>query len=292
MGSRWFERGRVLGFAALISSLYSTTAISADAVSSFDEGRLPAVDGLNGKLDFSYLNFDTSASADDVGGGVVIGSLSTPIGEQFGFQVDVGFGNFDGSNAAPDIDTFGIGGHLFTRDPDVGLLGIYGDYVELDFGAVDVSSIQVGVEAEFYLDQVSLEAFVGSNTVEAGANDQTFASLDFTVGYYVNDDFRIEGGVTREFNQTVGSVGFETILPTDDNNLSVYANASFGDDQESVRAGVRVYLGQSTKSLKDRHRQDDPFERLFDFNSLVLEEVLFGIQPITMCGEGSGYSCT
>ena len=289
---RFGHHHRVFGLVALISSLYSTTAISADATSSFDESRFAAVDGLNAKLDLGYLSFDSNLAIGDIEGGVAIGSISLPVGERFGLQVDVGLGRFNGNSTVGDIDSFGVGGHFFTRDPDVGLLGVYGDYVELDIGAVEVESMQLGVEAEVYLGQVSFEAFAGANTVEVGATERTFASLDFTTAYYVNDDFRIEGGVSREFNETLGNIGFEAMLPSPDNNFSVYANASFGDDQESVQAGIRLYFGQSTKSLKDRHRQDDPKERVFNFNGLDLQEFLPATRMPMMCGEGTGYSCT
>ena len=266
-----FSGGRTLGTAALLASLYSTTVLAADP--ELDMNSLPAVSGINGKIDFSYMYLDTGTVAGDISGGVAVGSLTFPVAHRFGLQVDAGFGRFNSSTAAGDIDTAGIGAHFFARDPEMGLIGLYGHYVKADFAGIDLYSYKYGVEAEYYLNQLSFEAFAGAENVRANGNSESYASLDFTAAYYVNDNFRVDAGVSHQFDETLGKVGFEAALPIFSNNTSLYANASFGNDGHGVRAGIKIYLGADDgKSLKDRHRQDDPPERMMNFNGLDLSK--------------------
>lgn len=281
-----------IGMTALIAILHTTTAL-ADNLDQNTAGRLPAVSGVNGKLDFSYLYTDTNTSIGDAHGGMAIGSISTPIGSRIGLQIDAGIGRFNASTAVGDIDSYGVGGHLFTRDPEVGLLGVYGHYLRTDFGPIDLNSYRYGVEAEWYVDQFSLEAFAGADHVDAGAIDKTFASLDFTAAYYVTENVRLDAGVLRQFDSTLGKVGFEAALPMFNSNASLYANASFGGGEKSVRAGLRIYFGGDDKSLIDRHRQDDPKERLINFVGLNLADFVLAAAPtpVMSCGEESMYRC-
>ena len=82
-------------------------------------GGLPAVSAPNGKL---------SAFGGSQDGGIygVTGSYTVPLGFPYGLQVDGMVGS--GKGAA----FYGVGGHLFWRDPAKGLLGLYGSYVSWD----------------------------------------------------------------------------------------------------------------------------------------------------------------
>ncbi|MEP1208230.1 MAG: hypothetical protein ABJM29_08325 [Rhizobiaceae bacterium] len=270
-----YSAGKCMGLAAMIAVLHTTTALATDLALG-DENSLPAVSGVNAKLDFSYLYTDLGGPVDDVHGAAVVGSLSAPLGQRFGWQIDAGLSRNDAGNPVGDIDQYGIAGHVFTRDPSVGLLGVYAHYLNTDFGLVELDSYRYGIEAEWYLNQVSLEGFAGADHVDGGAIDQTYANLDFTAAYYINDNTRIEAGVNLKFDETVATIGFEAILPMFHNNTSIYTNASFGDDATSVRAGLRIYFGEQGKSLIDRHRQDDPKPRLLDLNGLDVCEF---VQP-------------
>ncbi len=53
-----------VGFSALFAALLSSTALATDLIT--EEGTLPAVSGVNGKLDFSYLYIDTGTAAGDL----------------------------------------------------------------------------------------------------------------------------------------------------------------------------------------------------------------------------------
>lgn len=267
------SKSKFVGLTALVALLHSSTVLAADMVEA-SEGQLPAVSGVNGKLDFSYLYSDLDGALGDIHGGAVIGSLSAPIGERYGLQIDAGFSRSDGGGVVGDVDQYGIAAHFFTRDPDKGLLGIYAHYQNTDFGFIDIDNYRYGVEAEWYMHQVSLEGFIGADYVDSGMGDDTFVNLDFTAAYYLNDNVRLEAGVDHQFETTRGKVGFEAILPMFQNNTSVYANASFGEDNTTVRAGLRIYFGEDDKALIDRHRQDDPRTRLLNLNGLCLGDLL------------------
>ncbi len=207
---------------------------------------LPAVSQVNGKL---------SAFGGDQDGTLfgVEGSLSVPLGFAYGLQVDGLVGS--GQGAA----FYGVGGHLFWRDPSRGLIGLYTSYVSWDLshsngtiGGIDVG--KVGVEGEAYL---------GRFSVEAGANYQ-FGTFDGFAGrallaYYPTDNFRIDGGV--RYLEGIGTIGMVDAewRPHETKGLSLYASGSFGDNSYSqVVGGLRYYFGDSGKSLIRRHREDDP----------------------------------
>src|SRR5262249_58830960 len=78
---------------------------------------LPAVDGFNAKID-GYGgggNHISSLYGAD-------GSLSIPLAQQWGLQIDGSVGSLNSSGTSRGA------GHVFWRDPSVGLLGAYGSY--------------------------------------------------------------------------------------------------------------------------------------------------------------------
>ena len=78
---------------------------------------MPAVDGINGKID----GYGGGANhTNGFYGGT--GSLSVPLAQQWGAQFDGGVGSDEG------IGWLGGAGHLFWRDPSIGLLGAFGSY--------------------------------------------------------------------------------------------------------------------------------------------------------------------
>ena len=123
-----------------------------------------------------------------------------PLGFRYGLQVDGMVGS--GKGAA----FYGVGGHLFWRDPAKGLLGLYGSYVSWDasgglpgsIGGADVG--KVGVEGEAYFGRLSLEGLAayqfGTFTGFAGKA---------LLAYYPTDDLRLDGGV--RYLEGPGAIG-------------------------------------------------------------------------------------
>src|SRR5215212_6548147 len=106
--------------------------------SAYANSSRPAVSGVNGKLEAFGGEFDDNSL------GAVAGSITFPLSQRYGLQVDGLAGSWDGDGI------YGIGAHLFWRDPSQGLLGVYADHVRWEgFGGKEVS--RVAVEGELYL---------------------------------------------------------------------------------------------------------------------------------------------
>lgn len=207
---------------------------------------LCAVSGVNGKFDAAGGFVDGKAG--DGGRAHVLGSISMPLSCAWAVQLDAGIGDFDGKTSG------GVAAHVFTRDPSSYLLGVYTQYGAL--GSEDIW--RVGAEASSYLGNISLDALVGVEDTDK-RNTDLFAAL--TLGYYPQDNLRLDIGYYRFLDIDSAGAGFEYLL---DNSLlgspvSLFAVGAVGDrDYATVFGGVRVYFGGPDKSLIRRHREDDP----------------------------------
>lgn len=220
------------------------------------EDSAPAVSDLNGKLAVMGGYSDTDTQNEDLAG-IVAGSLTTPLGHSFGFQADGAIGSDDGDFIS------GVGGHLFWRDPSQALVGAIASFSRKDVsGGNDLEAIRLGAETEIYLDQFTVAARAGEQFGH-NVDDGFFGSVN--VSWYATDDFRLRAGVSNDpiIDTTVDGdleyrPGYEAIP-----GLAYFADTSFGDDSY-VRAaiGVRFYFGDPGKSLKERHRLDDPEDNL------------------------------
>ncbi|MEM7215066.1 MAG: hypothetical protein AAF423_05940 [Pseudomonadota bacterium] len=234
----------------------------------------PAVSEINAKISVGHIAYNFNPIAipllpnpvpNETQDGVFVeASVSVPIGERFGFQLDGVYGDIDGDI---DLGFEGVGGHLFWRDPAWALLGLYAHYKE--YGDI-IQTYQIAGEAEFYLDRWNFEFLAGADFVETEFGDDTFFVGEAVAAYYPTDNLRIAAGVRQSINTTALTVGAEVLFPTGKVAPSIFVDASFDDeDTQSVLSGVRLYLGGSDKSLIRRHREDDPKIRL-DANSAAL----------------------
>jgi hypothetical protein len=234
------SRGTLLATASLMAvAMGSPSVLAADAVRPIGAlAQLPAVSTVNGKVGAF------GGSIDGVAGWGVDGALTVPLGSQWGAQVD-GLAGDGGSSTF-----WGVGGHLFWRNPAQGLLGLYGSWVDWSPYGVEVSKF--GVEGEMYNGPFTLSA----NVVEQGG---TFTGVagQATLSYYVQDNFRMDGSF--RFLQGIGGIG--TIggeWQVSNNGLSLFANGSWGQSGYStVLAGLTFHAGPP-KSLIRREREDDP----------------------------------
>jgi hypothetical protein len=219
--------------------LMSTTALSAD----IDDGCTPAVSGLNGKIEGSggYLEDD------DADGGRFHGvaTLSLPLGCLIGAQIDLAGGDLDGDGF------FGAGGHLFIRDPASYLVGIHGQYIDLDGDDI----FRIGPEFEIYLDQFTISGVLGFEGVDDFDTDDVVGGIE--ASYYITDNFKVGAGYRHYIDLDVGALTME--FQPENFPLSIFADAMAGsDDFVSVSGGFRFYFGGEDKSLIRRHREDDP----------------------------------
>ncbi len=73
----------------------------------------------------------------------------------------------------------------------------------------------------------------------------------------------IDASIQGFSDTRVGQIGIEWQPQTQFEDLSLFAVGGVGsDDLEYAMAGVKFYFGGSDKSLKLRHREDDPVNSL------------------------------
>lgn len=189
--------------------------------------------------------------------------LTAPLGHSWGLQVEGGATDIDGST------TWGAAAHVFTRDPESYLVGLFAAYAsETEF---DMDATRVGAEAELYINQISLllaagYQFGGDNVHETGFGD-------IEVRWYVTDDFALSAGGNFDEANSVGRAGVEwrpgfSALP----GLAFRMDGAFGeDDFQSILGGITYYFGADA-SLQDRHRRQDPASALISLMLSVQNE--------------------
>lgn len=231
---------------------------------------LPAVDGINYKFDV------LGGSLAEEGFGGARGSVSLPLGFQYGLQID-------GTATSYDGDFLGaIGGHLFWRDPTIGLLGIYGSYLHWDkFGGLHTS--RIALEAERYHGPWTFTAILGAESGNSksqfnngfresiGVKSRFYDIVD--IHYYWNENSRVSVGHRYLGGKHALALGTEWSVPIAPRTQgSLFIEGRIGErDYKSVWAGLRAYFGNSDKTLIRRHREDDPVnpepEAVHAFNS-------------------------
>jgi hypothetical protein len=240
----------------------------------------PAVDGINGKID------GLGGSLGNHGIYGARGSISIPLGGQWGTQIDLAAGDFDRR-------FFGsIADHLFWRNPAQGLLGVYVSHTHWSqFGGVHVT--QVAGEGEYYWQRWTLQAIAGVEFGNKASQTTTTTSITpqiginpgipgvrttttFTEGYDVKtrffDQINLKYYLTDNWDAYVGhrylggkhalALGTDYAVPLGGGVMaSAFVEGRVGeDDFHGVWGGLRFYFGASDKPLIARHRQDDPFD--------------------------------
>ena len=270
----------------------SSTAIGLIAASGIQPSAAdePAVSGMNAKI----AAIGGVADMDDVSSqeiGLVIGSVTVPLGHAYGLQIDGLAGDHGGDFVG------GVGGHLFWRDPAVGLLGLTGAYAASDSGSFSSSTVvtvagptttttvtsattsdreivRLGGEGEYYVGSVTLGGNAGYQ-FGRGIEDGFFGIASLR-GYLTDDLALAVSAHYAEGSGTSVSIGAEFQpglggLP----GLAVFADATAGsDDFMQALFGIRYYFG-APKSLIDRHRRDDPTA------NLVQDAIANSIVPVT-----------
>jgi hypothetical protein len=226
---------------------------------------MPAVDGFNAKID-GYGgggNHISSLYGAD-------GSLSIPLAQQWGLQLDGGVGSVNNSGTARGA------GHVFWRDPSVGLVGAYGSYSRWNgnSGAIvprtALNIARAGAEGEYYLGRWTVGGVIGYESVRFNIPavvpgvpafslpDRFFDSV--RASYYVTDNFKLSIGHVYTLGRSALSLGGEYGFALGGGRMaSLFAQGLVGEGGvNGARGGLRIYFGQHDKTLIDRNRQDDP----------------------------------
>jgi hypothetical protein len=223
--------------------------------------QLTAVDGINWKAEA----FGGSFADRSIFGGKA--SLTVPMGGLYGVQVDAAVGRFDSRS-------FGvIGGHLFWRNPTVGLLGIYANHTYWDiFNGAHVT--QVAAEAEYYAGPWTLQGIAGAEfgnnatQVTTSAAGTLVESFDVTtrffdkinLAYYFNPNWKVFIGHRYLGGRNAFAGGTEWGLPLGSGvQASLFVEGRAGEnDFHGIWGGAKFYFGRTDKPLIRRHREDDP----------------------------------
>jgi len=199
----------------------------------------PAVSAVNGKLDLQ------GGASNGTGTALTEGSLSVPLGRNFGLQVDGALGKREPQNVG------GTGGHLFWRDPDLGLMGLVTERIWIG----DRFFNRAGAEGELYESRWTLAGAAGYQN--GLVPHSLYTKLDLRL--YLTEDLMISPGIHQSGGRYLGRGSIEwqagSIGRT---GLALFADAGAGTHGTGfIVAGVRLYFG-AAKSLKRRHREDDP----------------------------------
>lgn len=244
-----------LAVACVLTSASNAVCADRNAVERY--GTLPAVDGINVKIE----TLGGSLASKSVYGST--GSLVVPLGGRYGLQIDGAAGDFDNRFFAAG------GAHLFWRDPSVGLLGIVANYTRWSkFGGLNAT--QIGAEGEYYLDRWSLSGAAGVETGNAvsGIVGTTLQSFDIKtrffdridLSYYVSDDLKLSIGHRYTGGKNALALGLERAFGSSQGLTgTLFAEGRIGEERyEGIWGGLRMYFGADRKPLIQRHRQSDP----------------------------------
>lgn len=212
-------------------------------------------------------NFQAGITAGAVGGysnHMLVVSVTGPLPffPKIGMQRDLAVGMY-----RDDYTSAASGMHIFYREKNLGMFGIYGDwgYVDNEHGG------RVGVELSSYQDRWSVDVLAG---VRFGQHFLTEFTDEVDLSYYFTDNFKASVGHRLTSRGHVGNVGFE--YAASNNGWTVYGEAEIGeDDYDAAWAGVRYAFGSSRgKSLMQRDRE-----------SSVKVRIPRNIASVTQCGD-------
>jgi hypothetical protein len=275
----------IVSIVASLDAMFTPSSRAADAIAPWS-----AVDGINGKLE----SLVGTLGPDNIYG--ARGALSVPLTGQWGTQVDFAGGWLEGLG-------FGsIGDHTFWRNPQLGLLGIYGNYTEwAKFGGAEVG--QVAAEGQLYLSRWTIEGIAGveaGNSVSrttllpgvistTGIDVRTRFTDQANLKYYLTDNWDGYVGHTYLGGQNAFALGTEAAVRFGGGTMgSLFVEAEFSK-YSSVWGGFRFYFGQKDKTLLARHREDDP-PLWYSLQSILNSQ--FTSSSGTGSGSGSGGGVT
>ena len=239
VGNKTFlERLRDHGIARAAAALLGFTATGSVAMAQ-DGATLPAVSAVNGEAGVMVGERDGKSAF------VFEGGTTIPIGDRYGMRLDgtVGLigGEFTGGSAL----------HLFWRDPEQGLLGIAGGYLQT--GNVNGLGVLAG-EGEAYLGDITLAGLLGYQISNLPGANGVVGRVDLE--WYATEDLMFNAGA--ETNPTQAWLvrggleyrpGLEA-LP----GLSLFAEGAFGENNyHRAYVGMRYYFGDAD-TLKETHR--------------------------------------
>ena len=179
------------------------------------------------------------------------GQAATPLGHDFGLQVDGELGGIErGGGGEATI-------HAFRGDPAIGLIGPLVDYQALG----DAGYLRAALEGQFYWKDFTFHGNAGYQWASSGMDitvDSGFVGCGYGA-YYPTESLMLlagGGGGTGQFGgfAQVEWQAFRNTTP----GLSLFAEGMAGTDESAAAfAGVRYHFGAGN-SLEMRHRHELP----------------------------------
>lgn len=187
---------------------------------------------------------------DGDGTGLVEGSVIAPFEGKFGAQFDLTGG------VAGNSRLLGVAGHLYWRDPRVGMVGGTLSHGRR-FGKDDIKIFRAGIDGAYYFNRLTLGAGVAYRVGNVHHHRALFISA---VAYPIDNlALRVGGGFISGDDDIV-RFGIEwQSLPRTVQGLSLFADIVIepGDKQyRSFIVGLRYYFGAGQKTLLRYHREN------------------------------------
>jgi hypothetical protein len=200
---------------------------------------------------------------------MLVGSVATPLPylSSLGFQLDLAIGKYDGVSGT---DTGAAAGHLFWRNPDVGMLGAFADFGNIN----SLHYGRIGVEGAKYHGSWTLNVMFG---MEFGQNVLTRFVDEVDISYHFNENFKASIGHRLTARGHLGNIGFEKQFYARKNIAwSVFGLAEAGEDNfTQAFLGVKASYGsKGAGSLQTRDRSKG-----------VRIRIPRNLASITRCGE-------
>lgn len=236
-----FSRNLVIASALVFGG--AVQSVNAADLGAQDVPAKCAVSQPNGKVELAFGKAENDSMTSDQYHGAL--ALSTPLDCLYGLQIDGLVAQSHGDT------TLAAGVHLFARDPQRYLLGFYGDVST----SKNNDSARLGVEAELYLDRVTLSGAGGWENNISFSDDKFFGAGQLS--FYPNNNINLNVGIAHTSGETFATYGAE--WQPNNSQVSMFAQgATNGDDFNSIHGGIRIHFGAGQKSLIRRHREDDP----------------------------------
>lgn len=181
-------------------------------------------------------------------------NATAPLGQSVSSQVQAAIGT---------DDYYGLAGHLFLRDENIGTLGTFGSYETM----LDEEMLRFGLRGEAYINGATLGGQVGQQS--GSVKDGLLLEGDVTI--YPSSTFALRSGFEKSPEKSFGRGGIEwqpafSMAP----GLSIFSDAQFDSDGfDRVMLGFKLHFGSQGATLMERDRRNMGNNFIYNVSPLV-----------------------